>query len=404
MSRAPAVRAVVLGVLPVALASAGGEASASDPEARRGDTVNVRASGEVSTYSDTDHVLVVSPTVALAVEDPVRGFSASGRYLVDIVSAASADIVSTASPRWHEVRHVGSVEGSYKPGDFGLAPRLSISREPDYLSLGAGLQASADLDDKRWTVALGYGYGHDTIGLHSTPFSIFSRTLDRHGLSASASAVVDRATRVTLIADAVLERGELAKLYRFVPTFEHANASVPSGASVETINGLRADERVAEHVPDTRQRYALTARLAHRFPTWTLRVDERGYRDSWGLLASTTDLRCIADASSRITLWPHVRAHVQGGVSFWRRVYEVSTDANGVRHVPTWITGNREQGPQRSLTLGAGLQWALGPDENLQRTRLSFVVDGVGTWYSDSLYLTQRYGVFSSVTYEMAFE
>lgn len=397
-------RILTIGGLCSVVGLAGGTASAKDRESEAQDSVNVRTSGEVSTYSDTDHVLVVSPTVALGFEDPVRGWSASGRYLVDVVSAASADIVSTASPRWHEVRHVGSLEGSYKPGDFGIAPRVSISREPDYLSLGAGLQLTTDLDEKKWTLSLGYGYGHDTIGLHSTPFTVFSRTLDRHGINASASAVIDRATRLTLIADTVIENGELAKLYRYVPVFEKGNTNVPTNVSVDTINALRAPERVAEHVPGARTRYALTLRLAHRFSSWTLRADERAYRDTWGLLASTTDLRCMADASSRVTLWPHIRAHLQSGVSFWQRVYEVTTDAGGARHVPTWITGNREQSPQKSLTLGGGFQWALGPDEDLVRRKLTFTVDGIGTWYSESLYLTQRYGVFSAVTYDMAFD
>ena len=367
------------------------------------DSANVRGSVEASTYSDTDHVLVVSPTVALAVEDPVRGWSASGRYLVDIVSAASADIVSTASPRWHEIRHVGSLEGTYKPGDFGVAPRLSISREPDYLSLGAGLQLTQDFADKAWTVALGYGYGHDTMSLGSTPFSVFSRTLDRHGLSASVSAVVDRATRVTLIADTILERGELAKLYRYVPTFDHGRSVVPQSASTEQINEQRANERVAEHVPDARNRVAMTVRLAHRFTRWTFRGDQRAYRDNWGLLAATTDVRFMADASSRLLLWPHLRWHMQNGVSFWRRVYEITTDASGARHVPVWITGNREQGPQRSLTVGGGVSWSIGPDEDIGRRKLTFTVDGIGTWYGDSLFLQQRYGVFSALTFDAAF-
>lgn len=364
----------------------------------------IRASAETSTYVDTDHVTVVSPTVSLGMEDPIRGWSASGRYLVDVVSAASADIVSTASPRWHEIRHVGSIEGSYKPGDFGIAPRASISREPDYLSLGGGFLLSQDLDEKMWTVALGYGYGHDTIGRKSTPFDVFSRTLDRHNFSASASAVADRATRVTMIADAVLERGYLAKPYRYVPLFGGANVNVPKDATVEQINAMRSPERVAENVPDARNRYAGTLRIAHRFTGWTLRAEERLYTDSWGLSASTTDMRCMVDMGSRFTVWPHLRAHLQTGVSFWKRVYEVRVDSGNVRHIPTWITGNRELSPSKALTLGGGMSWALGPDENPNEWKLSFVADGIGTWYSDSLFLSQRYGVFSAITIDTAFE
>jgi hypothetical protein len=396
---APAQLVAVLLVMGLAR---GDEPPAPRPPATSGDSANVRAAAETSTYSDSDHVFVVSPTMALSVEDPVHGWSASGRYLVDVVSAASADIVSTATARWHEVRHVGSIEGSYKPYNFGIAPRLSISREPDYLSLGAGLTLSTELDDKAWTLALGYGYGHDTMSVRSTPFSVYSESLDRHGLNASASAVIDRATRITFIGDAVLERGYLAKPYRYVPTFE---GNLPAkGAPVETVNELRSPERVAEHVPDARNRFALTTRLSHRFRGKTLRLDERLYADSWGMLASTTDARLMSDLSPRFMVWPHLRGHVQQGVSFWQRTYQITTDAGNVRHVPTWISGNREFGPMKALTLGGGASWGIGPDEDVSRRKLTFVLDGVGTWYSESLFLQHRYGIFSAVTFEMTFE
>ena len=94
---------------------------------------------------------------------------------------------------------------------------------------------------------------------------------------------------------------------------------------------------------------------------------------------------------------------MQNGVSFWRRVYEITADASGGRHVPVWITGNREQGPQRSLTVGGGASWSIGPDEDIGRRKLTFTVDGIGTWYSDSLFLQQCYGVFSALTFDAAF-
>src|SRR6478752_6611925 len=73
------------------------------------DTTVVKASTEVSAYQDSDHVGVLTPTIAGSVESPTGGWSAHGRYLVDAVSAASVDIVSTASRRWKEIRHAGTL-------------------------------------------------------------------------------------------------------------------------------------------------------------------------------------------------------------------------------------------------------------------------------------------------------
>ena len=375
------------------------------PAPRAGSDMTMRASTELSAYRDSDHVAIVSPTVALGLEDPVRGWTASGRYLVDVVSAASADIVATASRRWREVRHVGSLDASYRPRDLGLGLRTSISREPDYLSLGAGVLLTADFLDKTRTVTVGYGLGHDTIGRSGTSYDVFSRELLRHSVNASASAIIDRATRVTIVGDAIIERGDQSKPYRYIPVFAPGSADrLPAGAPLDTVNGLRADERPREQLPLARDRFALSARVARRFPGWTLRLDERGYLDTWGVRASTTDVRLLFDLGRRGLFGPHLRVHVQGGASFWKRVYEVGTDASGRRTVPRWITGDRELGPMRSFMVGGSLAWALGPAEDLNRRRVGLSLDGVSTTFTDSLLLAHRNGVFSSLTFETSFD
>src|SRR6185436_10633086 len=105
-----------------------------------------------------------TPSIGGSVEDPTQGWSVDGRYLVDAVSAASPDVVSTASRRWDEIRHAGSVGGRFKPGDFGGAAGGAVSSTPDYLSLSGNAQFLADFDEKNWMLAASYTYGHDVIG------------------------------------------------------------------------------------------------------------------------------------------------------------------------------------------------------------------------------------------------
>src|SRR6516165_2766653 len=100
------------------------------------DPTTKRASMEFAGYNDSDHVTVLTPSIALGIEN-TSGASLHATYLVDIVSAASVDIVSTASTRWKEVRHAGTLEAEYKPHDFGVSIGTSVSSEPDYLSYGA---------------------------------------------------------------------------------------------------------------------------------------------------------------------------------------------------------------------------------------------------------------------------
>ena len=100
------LRAAIAALLVVG--SSAERASADEPPSSQ---LNWRGSTEVGAYQDTLAVSVLTPSVGLAVESPTAGYNLAGRYLVDIVTAASPDIVATASPRWTEVRHAGPDPG-----------------------------------------------------------------------------------------------------------------------------------------------------------------------------------------------------------------------------------------------------------------------------------------------------
>ena len=345
---------------------------------------------ELSGYADSDHVAVLTPAVAAAARDVTAGWSANGSYLVDIVSAASVDIVSAASPRWTEVRQAGALGASYKPGAFGISAHGAVSSEPDYLSVSGGLTGSYDLSRKNVVLSLGYRYEHDIAGRTGTPFSVYALRLDRHALSSSVEIVMDRATTLTPSFEWISESGRQEKPYRWLPLFDRATASdVPVGASVELVNRLRLPGKTAEHLPDTRQRYAATVRLAHRFEHSTFVLWDRVYLDSWGLLATTNDVRWTFDLSRRWSLGPHLRLHDQGGVSFWRRAY-VGSVSSGRVVVPEFRSGDRELGPLWSATLGPGLRWNMGasvPDS----TALTLETEATYTSFRDALYIDHRW-------------
>src|SRR5262249_37924106 len=72
---------------------------------RSGASVVVRAAIDGSGYADTTHVYVFSPTLRASVSSPTSGWSVGGSWIVDVVTAASPDIVSEASRRFREIRH-----------------------------------------------------------------------------------------------------------------------------------------------------------------------------------------------------------------------------------------------------------------------------------------------------------
>ena len=359
-------------------------------------------SAEVSGYYDSDHVFVVTPAVGAAAREPIAGWSATGSYLVDIVSAASVDIVSAASPRWTEVRHAATLGASYEPGGIGVSANGSVSIEPDYTSVAGGIAGSYDFSRKNVTLSVGYTYERDVAGRTGTPFSVYALRLSRHELESSVEVVMDRSTTLTPSIEAVLEFGRQEKPYRWLPLFDQSVASsVPTGASVGEVNRLRLPGRVDEHVPGTRQRYAGSARLAHRFDESTLVLSDRAYLDSWGLLASTTDLRWTFELSRRWSLWPHLRFHDQSAVSFWRRAY-VGSVSSGRVVVPEFRSGDRELGPLWSATLGPGIRWDIGGADP-KGVSLGLEIEGTYTSFRDTLYLDHRWAGFAVAGFSARF-
>lgn len=343
-------------------------------------------------YADTDHVSVVSPSVNGSVESPTRGVRVGGSYVVDVVSAASVDIVSTASKRWREVRHAGTFDVRYKPHDLGVTANAYASVEPDYRSLGAGAALVYDFHDRLHTFTLGYAFAEDVSGRSGTPFSVFANVIDKNTISPGLTLTLDRSTVLSVMFDAMIERGDSSKPYRYVPFFASENA-VPAGASVDLVNRERVPERALERLPTSRNRFAFSARLLHRWESVTLRLNERLYTDDWGMVASTTDLRIPVDLGARWRVFPHARLHVQQGVSFWKHAYTLDRGA-----WPTYWAGDRELGPLRTYTFGGGAQYELG------RFVLSAQVDGIFTQFLDALYILERGGVLGSLGIEAVFE
>jgi hypothetical protein len=363
-------------------------------------SVDGRVVTEVAAYQDSVAVSVLTPSVGATLKSPTSGWDANGRYLVDVVSAASPDIVSTASPRWVEIRHAGSLGAGYKPGDFGVAVNGMASYTPDYLALGGSARLTQDFDEKNLTLVEGYGYGHDVIGRTGTPFSVFSRTLDYHTITAGLTRVVNPTLVLGLVGDVTIERGDQSKPYRYIPMFRPEVApTIPRGASVDTVASLRIQARPLEQLPLARERYSLSGRLAWRLSRSTIRLDERGYLDTWGLTASTTDAKWLFDAGERVIWWPHARFHVQNGVSFWQRAYA----ARDVHDIPALRTGDRELSPLATVGLGGGVRIALGREGRLDDWVLTGTFEGAYTSFFDTIYVATRYAGLATVGLEVGF-
>lgn len=367
---------------------------------------NVHVGLEFSGYTDNTAVQVLSPAMNAAVASPTSGWNVGGSYLIDIVSAASPDIVSMASPPFKETRHAGSLGGGYKVDNVLLGVNGNVSREPDYLSITGGGSAAVELNDKLIVPRFGYALQKDTIGIRNTPFSNFKRDFANHTIEGGVTFVLSPTTLLVTGLSLQIERGEQSKLYRFVPMFSPDVASqVRAGESIESINGARLNIRPREQLPRSRERFAVGARLNHRLTAGsTLRVEERVYVDSWGIKASTTDARYLIDLNERFRVWPHVRFHAQSGTNFYQRAYVAGFDTQeAFLVIPKYRTGDRELSPMMSLTLGGGTRIGL----NSERASIHYAVIVSGemmySQYFDSIYIVSRTAWYGTVGLDVEF-
>ena len=188
---------------------------------------------KIQVYSDNDHTTVVSPLVQ-ASADVTPDTSVTLGYVADIVTSASVDLVSQASPTTiHDTRHQVSTGLSHTLGSVKLHGNYSFSRENDYLSHTIAVGGEKELFDKNTTIGVGYAISLNTVGRADD--LNFSRSLNVQTTSLSWTQIVTPRvlTQVTYeLGDAA---GFQSSPYRFVPVRANLTAAPSSCGSPRPI-------------------------------------------------------------------------------------------------------------------------------------------------------------------------
>lgn len=359
---------------------------------------------DMSGYLDTTAVRVLTPGFRGAVSSPTAGWNVGASYLVDVVTAASPDVVSTASRRFADTRHAASLTGGYQPGRFGAQVYGNYSSEHDYISRTVGITALGEFNDKQLTPQLGFSHSWDTIGRTGTDYDVFSNSLKTEEISGGATIIMSPVSLLVLGASVALENGDQSKTYRYIPLFERG-VSVPAGASADEVNRARLPAKPLEQLPLDRQRLSVGIRYVTRAKaTATLRLEERVYTDTWGIKASSTDARYMLDLSDRLRVWPHARFHIQSGASFYNRIYGATLNSDGSASIPKYRTSDRELSPMFGVTLGGGARYALTAPGGKIQIAVVATADGLFNDYFNTLYLRTRLAGYGTLGLEADFE
>lgn len=378
------------------------EIAACLPQENKG--LSVHLGLDFSAYGDSQAVRVFSPAIRGQVASPTQGWNVGASYLIDVVTAASPDVVSTASRRFHDLRHAVGLNGGYKPGRFGAQAFASFSTEKDYVSRTLGGALSGDFFDKQFTPQASYAYTWDTIGRAGTDYDIFGKPFNTHEISLSGTTILTPLTVFVLGGSVALEDGDQSKPYRYVPLFA-PGINPPAGADYATVNSQRLPSKPLEQLPLDRQRFSVTGRYISRIrANATLRLEERLYMDSWGIKGSTTDVRYLVDMSPRVRVWPHFHFHIQNGGSFYQRVYGATARTADVITLPAFRTTDRELSPNFGVTLGGGGRIVLTDPTAKSQIALFGTLDALYNQYFNALYITNRIAFYGTLGVEADFE
>lgn len=363
--------------------------------------LTVRFATKVSGYTDTTGIHVLSPSVAVGMEHAQGGWGAGALLLMDVARASDSTILlpgmssdsALTFPRRSEERFASAINGHKKLGAWDLALAGALWWEPQYLSFAAGINASLNLMQKTVIPRFGYQYSRDF--LDAFPSFLYYQgvdRVDRHTISTGLGLVLSKATLGTGLLTMVFEEGSRPD------HFNDYNGHSPTTGPVYPDGAVNVS---AEHLPLDRARFGLTASVAHRFANATLRVNERGYYDSWGMLATTTDGRFIYDVTRAFRLWPHLRVHYQANISSYQ-LQPLITSSEVANIVGSNInTSAPVIARMLGVTVGGGARYGFG---KRREYGLMFNADFISTVFFNYLFERRRFGFFGTIAFEAEFE
>lgn len=200
-----------------------------------------------------------------------KSVSLVANYYVDMVSSASIDVVTTASP-YSEEREQMSLGMDYLRGNTTMSISYTNSEESDFIADTYSFSVSQDMFGDLTTLTLAYSLGNNEVGRSDD--DTFVRYADAQFYSIGLTQIITRNLIMGLNVETITDEGFLNNPYRSVRYFDPGS---PIGYSYE-----------AELYPNTRTSTAVGLRARYYLP-WraALQGEYRFYTDTWGILSHT---------------------------------------------------------------------------------------------------------------------
>jgi len=202
----------------------------------------------------------------------------SGNFYVDMVSNASIDVVTQASP-YKEKRTEYTLGADYVVRDSLIKVSTTHSHEPDYSAGSASLDISQDVFGGMTTVNLGFTRGSDTVGKKGSPDFVDHAGHWQYRLG--ATQILTPHWLASANFEAVADDGFLGSPYRAARVF---GAAVPE-RDPRTRSSRAAEFRVIGDLGNPGEaRSAVHGSWRYFWDTWNIRAQtgELGYSRYFG--------------------------------------------------------------------------------------------------------------------------
>ncbi|MGB5245972.1 MAG: DUF3570 domain-containing protein [Woeseia sp.] len=233
-----------------------------------------------------------------------KSVSVVGNYYVDMVSSASIDVVTTASP-YTEERKQWSLGMDYLRGDTTMSVGYTNSVESDFDAKTWSLSVSQAMFGDLTTLTLSYALGNDEVGRSDD--ENFTRDNTRQHYGIALSQILTRNLITTLNFETITDEGFLNNPYRSV---RYADATSGTGYSYEP-----------ELYPATRSSNAVGIRARYFLPyRAAIQGEYRFFTDTWKIESNTLALEYMHPLGPW-TLSARYRWYDQTGASFYSDLF-----------------------------------------------------------------------------------
>ena len=255
-------------------------------------------------------VLIDGPSV-LVRKSVGKNVSIAANYYVDMISSASIDVITTASP-YTEERTQYSVSGDYLRGNTTLSMGYTSSTESDFDAKTYSFGVSQDMFGQLTTLTLNYSYGDDVVGRSDDPTFAEDNTRQQYGFG--LTQILTRNLITALNFEVITDEGFLNNPYRSVRYLD-PNSAV--GYSFEP-----------ELYPRTRTSTAVGLRAKYYLPyRAAIETQYRYFSDTWDIESHTGSIAYVHPWRD-FTFTAKYRLHEQTGAHFFRDIFARSEATN----------------------------------------------------------------------------